>query len=170
MDVEFPAYDRLMRTMIYNRGILIVTLILSLVCAVLFIGDGLLWASHFQTETAYRPHPHDGANDMPKVDDETLRQRYEKAKTDWEGRQKENRAQKRREKTQADARRKTLIGEMVLHHVQANPHEHDRLMTRLDSYLEAPRDRALFDLSPRPNAPASTPQTDPPSPTDSSRP
>ena len=28
---------------------------------------------------------------MPKVDDNTLRQRYEKAKTDWEERQKANR-------------------------------------------------------------------------------
>ena len=41
---------------------------------------------------------------MPKVDDETLRQRYEKAKTDWEERQKANRAKRRREKAQADAR------------------------------------------------------------------
>ena len=92
---------------------------------------------------------------MPKVDDETLRQRFEKAKTDWDERQKENRARKRREKAQADARRRTIIGEMVLHHVQTNPHEHDRLMSRLDGYLENPRDRALFDLPPKPDAPVS---------------
>ena len=32
---------------------------------------------------------------MPKVDDNTLRQRYEKAKTGWEERQKANRARRR---------------------------------------------------------------------------
>ena len=90
---------------------------------------------------------------MPKVDDEVLQQRYHQAKEAWEARQKENRARKRREKAQEDARRKTLIGEMVLHHVQTNPHEHDRLMSRLDGYLKNPMDRALFDLSPRPNTP-----------------
>ena len=99
---------------------------------------------------------------MPKVDDETLRQRYEKAKTDWDERQKANRTKRRREKAQADARRKTIIGDMVLHHVQENPHEHDRLMTRLDGYLKDPKDRALFDLHSKPDAPASTPQTDSP--------
>ena len=100
---------------------------------------------------------------MPKIDDDTLRQRYEKAKTDWEERQKANRARRRREKLQADARRKTIIGAMVLDHVQDNPHEHDRLMTRLDGYLKDPRDRALFDLPPRTEAPAAAAPTDPPS-------
>ena len=107
---------------------------------------------------------------MPKIDDETLRQRYLKAKEAWDERQKENRAKQRREKTQADARRKTIIGEMVLHHVQQNPHEHDRLMTRLDDYLKDPKDRALFDLPPRTEAPASTTPTDPSSPAESARP
>lgn len=105
---------------------------------------------------------------MPKIDDDTLRQRYEKAKTDWEERQKANRARRRREKLQADARRKTIIGAMVLDHVQDNPHEHDRLMTRLDGYLKDPRDRALFDLPPRTEAPAAAAPTDPPSPAEPS--
>ena len=107
---------------------------------------------------------------MPKVDDETLRQRYEKAKTDWEERQKANRARRRRENLQADVRRKTLIGQMVLDRVQQNPHERDRLMSRLDAYLEDPKDRTLFDLPPRTEAPASPPQTDPPLPIESSQP
>lgn len=107
---------------------------------------------------------------MPKVDDETLRQRYEKAKTDWEERQKANRAKRRREKLQADARRKTLIGQMVLDHVQDNPHERDRLMTRLDGYLEDTRDRALFDLPPRTEAPATAAATDPPAAAEPSHP
>ena len=107
---------------------------------------------------------------MPKVDDDTLRQRYEKAKSEWDERQKENRAKRRREKLQADARRKTLIGQMVLEHVQDNPHERDRLMTRLDGYLKDPRDRALFDLPPRTETPASTVPTDPPSAAEPSHP
>ena len=107
---------------------------------------------------------------MPKVDDDTLRQRYEKAKTDWEERQKANRARQRREKAQADARRRTLIGEMVLDHVQTNPHEHDRLMTRLDSYLKDPKDRALFDLPTRTDAPAAAAPTGPSSAADPSYP
>ncbi len=105
---------------------------------------------------------------MPKVDDETLKQRYEKAKADWDERQKENRARQRREKTQADARRRTIIGEMVLHHVQENPHEHDRLMKRLDAFLKDPGDRALFDLPPKPEAPVYLASDDQPSLTDSS--
>ncbi len=86
---------------------------------------------------------------MPKLDDETLRKRFEKAKADWAERQKANRAQKRREKAQEDARRRTLIGEMVLAHVKDNPPEHDRLMKRLEAYLKDPKDRALFDLTPK---------------------
>ena len=46
---------------------------------------------------------------MPKVDDETLRQRCQQAKEAWGERQKTNRAKRRRE---------TLFGKMVLHHVQ----------------------------------------------------
>lgn len=99
---------------------------------------------------------------MPKVGDDTLRERYEKAKEAWDERQKANRAKRRREKVQADARRRTLIGQMVLDHVQDNPHEHDRLMTRLDGYLKDAKDRALFDLPPRTETPASPAPTDPP--------
>ena len=107
---------------------------------------------------------------MPKVDDDTLRQRYEQAKEAWEERQKANRARRRREQVQADARRKTLIGQMVLDHVQDNPHERDRLMTRLDGYLEDTRDRVLFDLPPRTEAPATDAPTDPPSAAEPSHP
>ena len=96
---------------------------------------------------------------MPKVDDTTLQQRYQQAKEAWEARQKENRARKRREKARADVRRKTLIAEMVLHHTQTNPHEHDNLMARLDDYLDNPKDRALFDLPPRLNMSSAIPPT-----------
>jgi len=97
---------------------------------------------------------------MPKLDDETLRRRFEKAKSAWSERQKANRAQKRRKKAQADARRETLIGKMILNHVQDNPPEHERLMKRLDAYLKDSKDRALFDLSPKSSTPDSTASED----------
>ena len=106
---------------------------------------------------------------MAKIDETKLIEQFQKAKKALDGFRKQERARQRREKAQADARRKTLIGEMVLQHVQTNPHEHDRLMSRLDSYLEAPKDRALFDLPPRPNASAPTPQIDPSTLTEPSR-
>lgn len=90
---------------------------------------------------------------MPKVDDETLRKRFEKAKEAWEERQKTNRAKQRLQKTQDDARRRDLIGGIVLARTQHDPLERERLMKDLDANLKNPKDRALFDLGPRPEAP-----------------
>ena len=91
---------------------------------------------------------------MPKVDDETLRKRFLKAKEAWDERQKTNRARQRREKAEADARRRNLIGDMVLARVQDNPHERERLIKSLDAHLTDPSDRALFDLDTSPEASA----------------
>lgn len=107
---------------------------------------------------------------MPKIDDETLRKRFEKAKSDWDERQKANRSRQRREKAQSDARRRDLIGGMVLDHVQDNPHERERLMKSLDAYLKNPKDRALFDLPPKPDASDSASPDDQPSLVDTPRP
>ena len=53
----------------------------------------------------------------------------------------------------ADRKRRTrrliLIGSYIEHRTQADPAEHDRLMTGLDGFLERDQDRALFDLPPR---------------------
>ena len=92
---------------------------------------------------------------MAKADSGKIRERYEKAKTAYEEDQRKQRAKRRREKVQTDARRETLIGKMVLHHVQANPHQHDRLMTQLDAFLTDAKDRALFDLPSKNSASAS---------------
>jgi len=86
---------------------------------------------------------------MPKIDDETLRKRFEKAKEAWDERQKANRAKQRLEKAQADARRRDIIGGMVLEHVQDNPLERERLMKSLDVHIKNPKDRSLFDLPPK---------------------
>ena len=95
---------------------------------------------------------------MPKVDDETLRKRFEKAKEAWDERQKANRARQRREKALADARRKTVIGEMVLAHVQDKPHERERLMKNLDAYLRTPETAPCSTSEPGPKRQSTWPR------------
>ena len=107
---------------------------------------------------------------MPKVDDEVLRQRFLKAKEAWDERQKVNRARRRREKAQADTLRDSLIARLVWHEVDGDQHKYDRLMSKLDAFLEDDKHRALFNLSPRAAAPASAVPTGPPSSVDSPRP
>ena len=97
---------------------------------------------------------------MAKIDEERVRERYEKAKAAFDKLQREKRARHRREKAQADARRKTLIGELILHLVQTNQHQHDRLMTQLDAFLKDDKDRALFDLPNKNGVPASVAQNE----------
>ena len=117
---------------------------------------------------------------MPEnFDDEARRQRYEmvkaRVKEIFEERRKQKRARQRHEraladarrktlvgeKALADARRKTLIGEMVLDHTQADAHDHGLLIDCMNSYLEDPKDRALFGLPPRTDTPASDIPADP---------
>lgn len=113
--------------------------------------------------------PFDGDNDMPKVDDETLRQRFLKAKEAWDERQKTNRAKRRREKAQADAQRDALIVRMVRHQVQADPSKQERLIAQMDAFLEDDKERALFDLPPKTSVPASAAPDSHTSPGDPSR-
>ena len=48
-----------------------------------------------------------------------------------------------------DARRKILIGAMVLNLVDQKPESNANLLRDLDEFLERDRDRELFDLAPR---------------------
>ena len=107
---------------------------------------------------------------MPKIDDETLRQRYMKAKEAWDERQKNNRAKRRREKAQADAQRDALIAKMVKHQVQADPSKQERLIAQMDAFLEDDKERALFDLPPKTAAPSSAAPYGQTSPVESPRP
>lgn len=90
---------------------------------------------------------------MPRVSDETLRKRLQDAKKAWDERQKANRARQRREKAQADTLRDSLIAKMVWHEVGDDQHKLDRLMAKLDAFLDDDKHRALFDLPPRATAP-----------------
>ena len=93
---------------------------------------------------------------MAKADIEQVRKRFEAAKARLQELQKAENDRQRKEKKKGDARRKTLIGELILHLVKTNQHQHDRLMAQLDAFLVNDKDRALFDLpskkAPDPNA------------------
>lgn len=107
---------------------------------------------------------------MPKIDDETLRQRFLKAKEAWDERQKSNRAKRRREKAQTDTLRNSLIAKLVWHEVDGDQYKLDRLMAKLDAFLEDDKHRAAFDLPPKTSALASAAPDGHPSPGESSRP
>ena len=49
-----------------------------------------------------------------------------------------------------DARKKILIGSLMLKNIKDGILKEDRLLGMLDSYLERASDRALFDLAPLP--------------------
>ena len=53
-----------------------------------------------------------------------------------------------------DTRRKILVGAMMLKLSDQHPDIKEFMFKHLDNFLEHPRDRALFDLAPRPNTPA----------------
>ena len=92
---------------------------------------------------------------MPRVSDETLQKRLQAAQEAWAERQKANRARQRREKAQADALRDSLLAKLVWHEVGGDQHKLDRLMAKLDAFLDDDKHRALFDLPPRSEAPES---------------
>ena len=50
-----------------------------------------------------------------------------------------------------DTRRKILVGAMMLKLSDQHPETKDFILKHLDEFLEHPRDRALFDLTDRPN-------------------
>ena len=52
-----------------------------------------------------------------------------------------------------ETRRKILIGAMVLSQVDQNRESNANLLRDLDEFLERDRDRALFDLAPKPQPP-----------------
>ena len=61
-----------------------------------------------------------------------------------------------------DTRRKILAGAMVLDRVQRGELPEQRFQADMDRFLEKDRDRAMFDLPPRPTTPQPTPtQTEP---------
>ena len=68
---------------------------------------------------------------------------------------KQKRAEERRIERQQNARRRDLLGGMMLELMESGEWPKERILSRLDQYLEREGDRALFDLSPRPTQGAS---------------
>ena len=52
-----------------------------------------------------------------------------------------------------DTRRKILVGAMMLKLADQYPKTKDFMLRNLNEFLEHPRDRALFDLAPKPQPP-----------------
>ena len=52
-----------------------------------------------------------------------------------------------------DTRRKILVGAMMLKLADQHPENKDFILKHLDEFLDHPRDRDLFDLTPRPHPP-----------------
>ena len=64
---------------------------------------------------------------------------------------KQNRMKERRLERQQNARRRDLLGGMVLELMENGEWPKERILARLDTYLNRAADRALFDLSSRPS-------------------
>lgn len=63
---------------------------------------------------------------------------------------KQNRMKERRLERQQNARRRDLLGGMMLELMESGEWPKERILSRLDTYLNRAADRALFDLPLRP--------------------
>ena len=68
---------------------------------------------------------------------------------------KQNRMKERRLERHQNARRRELLGGMMLDLMESGEWPKERILPRLDTYLKRDADRALFDLPPRPPQEAS---------------
>lgn len=67
---------------------------------------------------------------------------------------KQAQQKERQKQRKADTRRKILAGAVVLAHAEKDAGFKTHLMRLLDEQLEKPQDRALLELPPRPEQPA----------------
>ena len=73
-----------------------------------------------------------------------------KAKLNARTRRVRSRLSARERKT--DTRRKILVGAVMLKLADQHPETKEFILKHLDAFLEHPRDRALFDLPPKPDS------------------
>ena len=83
---------------------------------------------------------------MAKADGEKIKERYEKARADFQAHQKRERAKRKKLKAQADTERKLVAGEFVLFLLENGEYDRERFMTRLDKYLDDNHRRLFFGL------------------------
>ena len=83
---------------------------------------------------------------MAKVDVDKIKERYEKARADYQELQKRERQRRRKLKAKQDTERKIVAGEFVLFLLENGEYDRERFMTCLDKYLDDNRRRLLFGL------------------------
>jgi len=95
---------------------------------------------------------------MTKVDATKLKERYEKARSEWQDHLKRERTQRRKQKSKDDTERKIVAGELLLSLVESGEWPRERFLARLDATLMDNKRRELFDLPPLPDAPHTAPE------------
>ena len=83
---------------------------------------------------------------MAKVDAEKLKERYERARSEWQNHLKRERTQRRKKKAKDDTERKIVAGELLLSLVESGEWPRERFLARLDATLTDNKRRELFDL------------------------
>ena len=81
---------------------------------------------------------------MAKLDGDKIKERYEKARADYQELQKRERQKRRKLRDKQDTERKIVAGEFVLFLLESGEYDRERFMTRLDKYLDDNRRRLLF--------------------------
>ena len=84
---------------------------------------------------------------MAKVDGDKIKERYEKARAEYQENQKRERQKRRKLKARENIERRIVAGKFVLFLLDNGEYDRERFMTRLDKYLDDNRRRALFSLS-----------------------
>ena len=85
---------------------------------------------------------------MAKVDADKIKERYLKARSEWQEQLKRERVQRRKQKAKEDTERKIVAGELLLSLVDSGEWPRERFLSRLDTILTDNRKRELFGLSP----------------------
>ena len=85
---------------------------------------------------------------MAKVDIDKIKDRYLKARGEWQEHLKRERLQRRKQKAKEDLERKIVAGEFLLSLVDSGEWPRDRFLSRLDTMLTDNKKRELFGLSP----------------------
>ena len=95
---------------------------------------------------------------MAKVDGDKLKERYEKARAEYQEHQKRERQKRRKRKAKEATERKMIAGEFVLFLLENGEYDRERFTARLDTYLDDDRRRSLFGLEPREETPKTAEQ------------
>ena len=85
---------------------------------------------------------------MAKVNTDKIKERYLKARSEWQEQLKRERVQRRKQKAKEDTERKIVAGELLLSLVDSGEWPRERFLSRLDTILTDNKKRELFGLSP----------------------